>query len=203
MPRDCWSELGYGWEISGVRACFDSPRACAPRGAPDGLLPWSGALFSVSRRSPASSASTTPGGSSFAGGTRVRPRLSCRDARDCLVGGGVGPLLVRILVGGGISFAGRGLGLQGFGRAWHRGSPCGVEKPRRLSCKLRTSGGGADQRLRANGVRDGPAPRARGVAAGRRTRRRGPLDQPRSSGGEPSTEAVDVRLGMCSPCKRS
>lgn len=24
MPRNCWSELGYEWDISGVRACFDS-----------------------------------------------------------------------------------------------------------------------------------------------------------------------------------
>lgn len=39
MPRSCWSELGYWWELSGVRALFDSPLDCAPRRAPDRSLP--------------------------------------------------------------------------------------------------------------------------------------------------------------------
>ncbi|MFD8455695.1 SDR family NAD(P)-dependent oxidoreductase [Streptomyces antimycoticus] len=48
MPRNSWSELGYPWEEPGLRPCFDSrSKSCADR-APDGHLPWSGALLRCS-----------------------------------------------------------------------------------------------------------------------------------------------------------
>ena len=45
MSGSCWSELGYRWGLSGVRALFDSTLDCASRRAPDRNLPWSGALL--------------------------------------------------------------------------------------------------------------------------------------------------------------
>lgn len=75
------------------------------RKAPDGQKPRSGAFFVPLRRSPASSANTTPEGSSSSGGTCVAAALNCEKENAAADGRQLGPGMVRILRDGTLPLA--------------------------------------------------------------------------------------------------